>query len=251
MKKISLLLFIGTMYIAAGFSQTKEKGFFSVSLGPAFPTSKFASNNVSDSLAGLAKTGAAISISYSKMFSRYIGIAVQLQAQRNPVNTTTLKKYFEDLTGYTNWNFDKAGWLYGGVMVGPESQMAIGKANKLQFVARIMAGIAYAQLPGISGQSKTANAAGYVEQDNKTATGFILNTMAGLNYSTSNTVFLTAAFSYTGTNKINYKQVKTTVTTTQGTPGSGEYAIQQSFRTVDGKQSISSVNVLLGIGFRL
>lgn len=249
MKRTCLLL-LTTLHLAGAFSQTKETNYLSVSVGPAFAMSKFAGNDVTDPSAGLAKTGVAISLSYSKMLSPYIGIAAQLQAQRNPVNTTALSNYFRDLTGYSNWSFNKAGWSYGALLVGPESQMAIDKANKIQFIARIMAGIAYAKSPGISGQSKTANTAGYVEQDNKTATGFILNTMAGLNYSTGSALVLSASIAYNGTNKITYKQVKTTITTTQGSPGSVGYAIQQSSSTIDGKQSISSVNVLLGIGFR-
>jgi hypothetical protein len=250
MKKIFLLLLSFILCNTVMNAQAKEKNSLSLSIGPAFAMSKFASTDAVDPLAGLAKTGFAASLSWSKMLSAYIGIAAQLQGQRNAVNTTTLKKYFEDATGYANWNFDKTGWSYGALMAGPESRMALDKADKLQFIARIMAGIIYAKSPGMSGQSRSANTAGYVAQDKKTATSFILNTMVGLNYSTSNNLFLSAAISYNGTNKMTYKQVTTTVTTTQGTPASATYAIQQYSNTVDGKQSISSVNLLLGIGFR-
>ncbi len=250
-KKILLLCCIGAMHSTNSFSQTKEKDLLSVSIGPAFAMSKFAGSNAADSSAGLAKTGAAIAISWSKMFSPYIGIAVQVQGQRNPVNRTALQKLYEDQTGYSNWNVDKAGWLYGALMVGPQSQMPIDEANKMQFIARIMAGIAYAKSPGISAQSKTANTAGDVQQNKKTATGFILSTMAGLNYSVNNLVLLTAALSYSGTNKMTFKQVKTILTTSQGEPGTAEYAVQRFATITTEKQSISSLNVLVGIAFRL
>lgn len=250
-KKLLLLCCIGSIHITTAFSQTKEKDLLSVSIGPAFAMSKFAGSNASDPSAGLAKTGAAIAVSWSKMLSPYIGIAVQVQGQYNPVNTTALKKLFEDQTGYSNWTIDKAGWLYGALLAGPQSQMPIDEANKMQFVARVMAGIAYAKSPGITAQSKNANTAGDIQQNKKTATGFILSTMAGLHYSVNNSVLLTAALSYSGTNKMTFKQVKTITTTSQGTPGTPEYSIQRFATTVDEKQSISSLNVLVGVAFRL
>jgi hypothetical protein len=251
MKKLIVPFLISIFFLVPCFAQRKEKGFLSIAVGPAFPTGKFASKDMSDELSGLAKTGGSVSISYSKLLTAQLAIAVQLHGQHNPVNTAAMGQYLENSTGYTNWKFSKAAWLYGALLAGPESRLVIDHAGKLQLVTKIMAGIAFAKSPGISSKSISATASGSVEQAKKTSTGFIFNTSTGINYAVNNAMFLTVDLCYGSTSKMTFKQVQTTITTTQGTPGSPGFSVQQSMNTMDGKQSISSLNVMFGVGFRL
>ena len=251
MKKILLLFLTGMALVSSVFSQSKKGNTLSVSLGPAFPIGKFASKDFSDESSGFAKPGGAVSLSFTKFLSENFGVTLNAQAQHNPMDVHALESGFgKSLIGYPVWDFDKRSWLYGAVLFGGTGQFAIDKKNKFMLMTKAMAGIAFAKSPGMAGKSINGTALASVEQNKVSAAGFTYSAEAGINYSINKFVFLTSALTYNGTNKMTYKDVKTVITSVQGTPGSPDYQAQQSMTTIDGKQTISSVNLLFGIGFR-
>ena len=56
---------------------------------------------------------------------------------------------------------------------------------------------------------------------------------------------------YLKTNTIKFDVVTATFTSTQGTPGTPGFAVQQSVRTGEPGQTISSINLLMGIAIKL
>jgi len=251
MKKILLLFLICVASVSSVFSQVKNGNTFSFSVGPAFPTGQFASKDFLSESSGLAKTGGAVSINYTKFVSANFGITVCVQAQHNSMDVDVLEKEFgNSLTDFPVWSFDPRSWLYGALLLGGTGQFAMDKKNKFMLITKAMAGVAFAKSPGMAGKSVTATGLASVEQNKKTATGFAYCVGAGINYSISESVFLTSSLTYNGTNKMTFKDVQTVITSVEGTPGSPDYVAQQYMTTINGKQTISSVNVLFGIGFR-
>ena len=250
MKKI-LLVFMCVASVSSVFSQVKNGNTFSFSVGPAFPIGQFGSKDFLSETSGLAKPGGAVSINYTKFVSANFGITICAQGQHNPMDVAVLEEEFgNSITDFPVWSFDKRSWLYGALLLGGSGQFAMDKKNKFTLITKAMAGIAFAKSPGMAGKSATAAGLASVEQNKKTATGFTYCVGAGINYSINKSVFLTSSLTYNGTNKMTFKDVQTIVTSVEGTPGSPDYAAQQYMTTVNGMQTISSVNLLFGIGFR-
>jgi hypothetical protein len=274
MKKILLLFSLIAFQITFVFSQAKkDRGSISISVGPALPVGKFSAKDINDNLAGFAKMGESVSISYSKLLSKNWGIAIDLRGQRNPLNTmalqnslSTTKIYQGILSGsifpsipppqvsypiYPNWQFEKQAWLYGALLLGPTGQFIIDQSKKITLTTKAMLGAVYAKSPVLKGSSITDTATARIEQSKSSAFGFMYSFSGGVNYSLNKKVFLSAALTYAGTNQITFKEVTTTVTTTKGSFASPGFSVSQSLITADGKQPISSINLLLGIGINL
>jgi hypothetical protein len=274
MKKILLLFSLTTFQINFIFAQRiKDKGSISVSVGPALPVGKFSAKDITDNLAGFAKIGQSVSVSYSKLLSKNWGIAIDLRGQRNPLNTTALKnslsttKIYQGIlsgsifpnipppqasyTFYPNWQFEKKAWLYGALLLGPTGQFVIDQSKKITLTTKAMLGAVYAKSPVLKGSSITDTATASIEQSKSSAFGFAYSFSGGVNYSLNKKVFLSAALTYAGTNQITFKEVTTTVTATKGSFASPGFSVSQSIITADGKQPISSINLLLGVGIKL
>jgi hypothetical protein len=274
MKKILLLFSLIAFQITFVFSQAKkDRGSISISVGPALPVGKFSAKDINDNLAGFAKMGESVSISYSKLLSKNWGIAIDLRGLRNPLNTmalqnslSTTKIYQGILSGsifqnipppqvsypiYPNWQFEKQAWLYGALLLGPTGQFIIDQSKKITLTTKAMLGAVYAKSPVLKGSSITDTATARIEQSKSSAFGFMYSFSGGVNYSLNKKVFLSAALTYAGTNQITFKEVTTTVTTTKGSFASPGFSVSQSLITADGKQPISSINLLLGIGINL
>jgi hypothetical protein len=58
------------------------------------PVGKFASKEFSDPMAGFAKTGQALSISYSKNLSKKRGVSIDVIGGRNQINSCAFESYF-------------------------------------------------------------------------------------------------------------------------------------------------------------
>jgi hypothetical protein len=275
MKKILLLFSLTVLQITFVFSQRiKDKGCISISVGPALPVGKFSAKDINDNVSGFAKMGESVSISYSKLLFKNWGIAIDLRGQRNPLNTTALQNSLSTTTIYQgipvalsginfpppqftqviypNWQFEKQAWLYGVLLLGPTGQFVIDQSKKITLVTKAMLGVVYAQSPVTKGSSITDTATARIEQSKSSAFGFMYSFSGGVNYSLNKKIFLSAALTYAGTNQITFKDVTSTLLTTKGSFTSpGSFSTQQLTITADGKQSISSVNLLLGVGIKL
>ncbi|MEO6721221.1 MAG: hypothetical protein ABIN67_12700 [Ferruginibacter sp.] len=272
-KKLSLLTFVCLIQATLTFSQIKNKGNISLMVGPAFPTGQFAGTNLFDESSGFAKTGTAISLSYTtKPLLNNWAFLINLAAQKNPINTnafeSTLSKakiyqgfYFgtgtnnpppqENYSVYPNWKFENKSWLYASLQVGTKGQFSIDKQNKTWLTTNVTVGVLYLKSPQLKGSSITDTASAFISQSKSSGYGLIYSFGVGMNYYLNRTIFLTSTLNYIGTSKVTFKNVEGTLTTTKGTPGSSSYSIQQSTTTANGQQAVSSINLLIGIGIVL
>lgn len=271
MKKLlfTFVLFIQTALL---FSQAKSKATLSLSTGAAVSTGNFAKTDLFSASSGFAKPGEVLSISYTKPVSKKTSFVVQLSGQRNPLNTNAFERVFSTTriyqgfyysSGlnnpppqassniYPNCKFDKKSWLYAALQVGGNRQFYADKNNNLQLTANATLGALYAAAPELKGSSFTDTASAIITQTKSKGFGVIYSVGCGMNYQLTKKVFLTSTLNYTGTNNITFKNVKSTLTTTKGVAGSPNFTFQQSTITGNSKQTVSSVNVLIGLGISL
>ncbi|CAN5417047.1 hypothetical protein BH10BAC3_BH10BAC3_19060 [soil metagenome] len=273
MRKILLLIFYCLTQISFAFSQaTKERDNICISIGIANPIGGFSSTELPDSKSGFAKIGESVSLCYSKPVTREWSFVAHLHAQRNPLNTSAFEKdlsqakiyqgfyFFSDPNNpppqtsykiYPDWKFEKKSWLCSALLLGGQRQFNAGKPDGIHLFGRVMIGAVYANSPKISGSSFTDVATAHIEQSKSSAFGFAYSIGGGVNYNFTKTMFLTSSLTYFGTNQLTFKDVKATLTTTEGSFGSPEYSVQQSAMTGNAKQIISAVNISVGIGIKL
>lgn len=253
-------------------AQEHKKGEISFSLGPAFAIGKFANTDLFSNTSGFAKSGESISASYLKPFSTNWKFIVNLSGQRNPINVKALETSFAkakiyqgfsfgsepdnppmqtNYTVYPNWHFEKKSWLLGSLQIGVMRQFSGSGQNKLSPTIKATIGAVYVSSPLLKGSSLTDTAAAVIEQSKSSGIGLIYTVGGGVNYWVTKKIFLATSLEYCGTSNLRFKDIRSTLTTTKGTFGSANYSVQQSINTTTGKQAISSINILFGIGFVL
>jgi opacity protein-like surface antigen len=264
------LFFLACM--AHAYSQnSQDKGYFSISAGPSFPIGNYGSKSINSSSAGFARVGESINISYSRLLGKRIGLSATVYGQRNPINTGALeagfsqKKIYNGIwtgptteppaefpyTVYPNWKFEKKSWLSSSLLAGGYGQFPLDKTNHISLTTKAMIGVIYAHSPKLSGNSTTDTSSAHIEQTDKSALGFTWLVSAGVLYNLNKNIFLLANLDYTGSNEIKFKNVKETITTMKGVPGSLNFSAEQSSVTGTSKQSISTLNFHAGVGFKL
>lgn len=116
MKKITLFVIAALLISVSVDAQRSKKrgknstpkGYYSLTIGPAFPLGDFAATDTTDK-AGWAKTGINISLAqFGYKFTDNIGLGGQLMVGANRFDVSS-----------EGWNDDDAYWVYAGFMVGP------------------------------------------------------------------------------------------------------------------------------------
>ena len=272
MKKRLLFLFAFIIQATSSFSQINNRGSVALVTGPAFPTGHFGNNNLYDESSGFAKTGETISMEYTKAFSKHWSILFNLAGQRNPINTQAFESSFSkakiyqgfyfgsdpnnpplqnNYKIYPNWKFDHKSWLYGNLQVGVKGQFPVDKQNKTWLTTEASISVLYAASPQIKGSSITDTESATITQSKSTGFGMSYSFAGGVMYYLNKKLFFTTILKYTGSNKVTFKDVKTTLTITHGTFGSPDYSISQSIITTNGKQTFNSISPQLGFGIIL
>jgi hypothetical protein len=272
MKNLSLLTFAVLMQTTLTFSQTSNKANVSIMVGPAFPTGHFANTNLYDRSSGFAKVGEAISLSYTKPISGDWAFLINVTGQRNPINTNAFESNFSkakfyqgvyfssdlnnpppqtNYTIYPNWKFENRSWLCAALQVGTKGQFSLNKQNKTWLTTNAVLGVLYVASPQLKGVSITDTATALITQSKNSGLGLIYSFGFGLNHYLNKKIFFTSTLNYVGTNKVTFKNVRTTFTATKGAPGSPNSSVQQSITTANGKQTLSSINLLIGFGIIL
>jgi len=131
--------------------EKSRKFFVGLSLGPSFPTGKFAGKNYQDTTAGLAQPGPALAISGGYMFTRSIGAVLLVGGQINKTDAGAIASGIAQRNGDTvrteasahNW---KSARLMGGMVF----KLPLTPSGKLSFQARILAGALKTSVPGYS-----------------------------------------------------------------------------------------------------
>ena len=251
MNKIILSCVACIAFVNNAFSQSTKPNTLSLSLGPAFAIGQFASKEFNSEKSGFAKPGGALALSYTRFVSKQFGVSININAQHNPMNVEALEdEYNKSFQGFSSWSFDKRSWLYAAALLGATGQFPLDKKDKFAFVAKAMAGYAFAKSPGIEGNASNTTGMAKVEQDKAKGSGFTYCGGAGINYTINKSVFLTSLVCYNGAPNMKFKDVKTVTTAVQGTIGMPDYQAYQYMTTRDEKQTISSVNVMVGVGLR-
>ena len=272
MKKNSFVFIILFFQVTMTLAQDNKKSEISLSFGPAFAIGKFANTDLFNNSSGFAKSGEIISASYLHPFSKNWKFIVNLSGQRNPINTNAFETTFStakiyqgftfssdpdnpplqtNYAVYPNWHFDKKSWLLGSLQIGALRQFSTSGQNKLSPAIKATAGAVYASSPLLKGRSVTDTATAVIEQSKSSRIGLVYTIGGSVNYSLTKRVFLFTVLDYCGTNNLKFKDIKSTLTTTKGTFGSPDYSIQQTVITTEGKQTISSINLLFGISLVL
>ncbi len=272
MKKLLLLIFVAFIHSTFIFSQVRDKATISLKAGPAFSTGHFASTNLYDESSGFAKTGETISLFYAKPIAKKIAFLINASGQRNPINRGAFEASFSkakiyqgfyfgsdpnnpppqtSYEIYPNWTFEKSSWLYAALQLGAEGRFPLNEQKNIQLIINVTVGSLYATSPGLKGNSITDTSSATLTQSKGSAFGLIYSIACGLNYHLNKRYFITSALNYTGTNEVTFKNVKTVLTTTKGNFGTPGYSVQQSTTTANGKQAITSINLLIGFGISL
>lgn len=272
MKKNFLLALAVYAQVNLAFSQENNKAQISLTAGPAFPTGQFANTNLSDEASGFAKPGEAISLSLVQPISKDWALVASLADQRNPVNTKAFESGFSNLTffpgiysitgpndpppqlnyvKYPNWKFEHRSWQYATLQAGIQRRFFPGNKKKVCLAANVTIGALYVTSPQLKGSSTTDTATATITQSKSSAVGLIYSLGIGMNYFLNKRVFLTSNLNYTGTDKVTFKDMRSTLTTTHGAYSTFDYSVQQSMQTVNGKQSLGSMSLLVGVGFTL
>ncbi len=144
MKKIILL---STLWLAAcilvqaqpSHGQKERLFFASISGGPAFPISDFASNDLAgNSQAGFAKTGFSLNLQAGYQFDQNLGVTAQFMYSMHGLQ----------LGDYAALGIQADHWQYYGLAVGPRLVMPISDKFKLDLKA--LGGIARVNSPQVS-----------------------------------------------------------------------------------------------------
>jgi len=280
MKKIVIIAIVFLLFFKSSFSQaSSDKGYFSVTLGPAFPIGDFAGKNVKSTAgfpritASAARIGKFLQFSYSRLLGKRFGFSASMRGQINPLNVKALQTSFSktivfggvltaptpmppltplfSYTTYPNWKFEKKSWLFSSLLVGGYGEFPAKKSGKTVFTVKPMIGAVYVTSPELRGRRGTDTASAYMIQTSSKAWGFTYSLAGGIKYNIYSRLSLLASVEYIGTSRIKFKDVIMTVTATKGTPGLQDYMVQQSVYTGTAQQKISSLNLNIGIGLSL
>lgn len=261
---ISLLLCL----LLQAQSPASRNGSLSINTGPAFSLKPFGSADGGSTASGFARTGPHIALTYTGPLQKKWSFAGTIQIQQHQLNTSALEKEFSTTPiasgiftytspnmpmpdnlykTYSNWHFEKKAWFAGFFLVG--AQLNAGTTEKWKPYIRLQAGLLYLKLPAIKGESVTDTASAYIDQKGSSGTGLGYSSTAGIYHQLNQKLFLTAAISYIGSSRVNFSNVRASLTTMQGRPGEIPFFIQQSTITSSSSQKINSLNFLVGIGF--
>lgn len=252
----------------------KDNGQLSFSVGPSFPVGQFASKDILSDKAGIASTGGAVSFSYTRLFKGRIGMSVSLTGQINPLDKHSMERSFDQLkmsspmvvwgtgtgeptmpppngTTYPNWKFKNSSWKMVAFLAGGYGEFKTN-SSKIAIISKARIGLVYASSPKIDGSSVTDSTNVHVTQSGKSAFGFGYSLDGGVKIKLSNKIYFHTTLEYFGTNNITFKNVVASVTGVKMSSGQQpNYTTWQSTRIVNGKQTISTLNFLIGVGLQL
>ena len=128
----------------------KDRKFFAgLSLGPSFPTGKFANKNFNDTTAGLAQAGPSLNVSAGYMFTRSVGVVVYVGGQENKQDAGAIARSLKEAHGDTvstgAWTNN---WKIARIMAGGIFKWPVGE--KFFFQAKGLLGLLKTSLPGYS-----------------------------------------------------------------------------------------------------
>jgi hypothetical protein len=216
----------------SSYAFAQDKGYIALSGGGAIPLGKFANTDVNANDVGYAKAGGFFDLSFNYKLYKNFGISSILRAQFNGFNT----KAVTDQNSGQNKSTSAQPWKTQSLMAGAYYALPLGK--KFSFESRAMLGASNAILPQVD-QSSTFLGNNYTSTTHSKsaiALSYLLGVGAKMNIRSKLCALFTV--DYTSSNP-NFKQVESSTTFNNMT------------QYTDVKLRISSLNIGLGIGFRL
>ena len=268
MKKLVLIIFVFSYPNTKLFCQS-NKSTLSLSIGPSIPIGNYGKTNPYNDLAGYAKAGESINISFNYKLIHGIGVEAMLYGQRNGFNSKVFSDGLPTELGfslggdprfYSNWTYAWKSWYMESLLLGVTKQWSIGKPDsKVSIFAKALEGIVHVQYPGMSANSKSDTSYVIIHQNNASAFGASFSLSAGVEYKLSKNIGILFSCEYFGTTKIFFQNIDENITATNGGLVVPKvYSLSNSVLTPiaqtlgdTGKQTISSANIKLGICFTL
>jgi hypothetical protein len=263
-------LFLLTAF-ALSLNLTHAQGYLSISAGPSFPVGSFGKKDLNNTSSGFAKMGPALSASYSQLVGKRFGFAVTAYFQRHGLDVGSMESSFSNAkiyqptlwftTGpgappppptystYPDWKFEKDNWTTAGLLVGGYGEIPTASQN-FQLTAKAMLGVAYAASPELYGEGRSDTSYTIIKQTSSDGFGLGYMLHAGIRHKMNNRLSLLAGAELTGTSNIKFSNVTATVTTAKGT-NPGNMTISQMQTTGETSQTISALNISIGLALRL
>lgn len=249
----------------------KNKNYVGFSIGPSIPIGNYGSKDMKNNLAGFAKIGLSVNLSYGHKLGKHVGISAMLLGQLNPLNKKALENEFSQAkisngvwfsssttdpppsppsyTIYPNWKFDKDSWKMGSFLLGADGEFPSHSRN-LFLMAKAMMGVIYVSSPEISGSSTTDTATANVKQSSVSAFGISYLLRGGIKYMVNRKISILFSVDHFSTNNIKFKDIKATFNSVKYVDGYPSSTTQSS-TTADGKQKINAINVNVGIQLKI
>lgn len=268
MKKIILIILVFSYPGTKLFCQSNNSTL-SLSIGPSLPVGNYAKTDPANNLSGYSKAGESINISFGYKLNKGIGLEAMLYGERNGLNTKAFANqlselgffaFYGDPRYYSNWTIDKKSWYAESLLLGVTRQWYIGKTNsRVSIVAKALGGLAYVQYPELSANSKSDTSYVIIRQNSASAFGASFLLSAGVEYKLSKNTGILFSCEYFGTTQISFQNIDESIAATNGGLRVPKiYSLSNSVSTPiaesygdNSKQAISSINIKLGICFRL
>ncbi len=289
MKLRITLLIISILSFLNIYSQAKKvKQELSFNEGVAIPIGSFGANELSRKNAGFASAGEFTEIEYKSFIWGTVALKGSFLTQINFINRSELVRQYEHLnpsfnanysapvfpqpytvsqnnffnravntdnsTGSLNrsWSFKRCSWKLFAVTGGPVIKINMDKVQKLFFETSVEAGVGYLISPSLNAAFKNDTVSARINQTSKGGFGFVYSADAGLQYKFHKKIQFQFGIHLLGSGNFNFKNVKTTLVGSKGSPYSlGSLQSWSSETTGTVKQPISNLNFSAGLSFCL
>jgi len=273
-KKILAVAALFLIAIAASAQNSAGKSSIEFAVGASIPFSKYASGETKLHNEGYAKTGEAITLSYFHRTAGKIGWMAIVIGQRNPLNTVSLENKYSNSRSYSytgyfstgtypfptppptppeiyyrDWDFDKDAWYSASLMVGAYTNVPIKKDGKLIMTMKAGIGGSYVASPQYRGTTHTDTSFIILLQESNHAFGISYTLSPGLLYNIKTGTSITFNINYFGTAGMNFNDMKSRGRSEEDGGLTG--TVSEWRLTSDVKQSVQTINLLLGIRFDL
>ncbi|MGZ3865047.1 MAG: hypothetical protein ACXVC6_04120 [Bacteroidia bacterium] len=222
------------------FSQISG-GYLSASVGYSLPRATYAGTSAHYAT-GFAKPGPSYTLNFVYKPQRYFaGLAILIRNQTNPVDVQTMeKRYAAANPNSSDWNIQSKPWSVNLFMLGGYSPFTIRNGDVFCFHIKYMFGAAYSIMPQLDATYRQ-NAQTYSSRAisaSKLSATYLLG--FGMSYNVNSKITMAADIDYFGT-KAEFLI---------GEMMFGGPSVVSPITHIY-SQTITSINITLGIGFRL
>lgn len=127
MRTILLLLLVIFLFSSSSYSQTTNRNYVGLSIGPSFPLGNFTKTNFNDTTSGWAKTGVSLVFDYAYRITHNFGVMGIISYSSNGFNNLAYRDSLNASHPDTTYSVEGvSGWGGGGIMIGPYLRFPLG-----------------------------------------------------------------------------------------------------------------------------